>query len=161
VSLLAVGYTGLWRSRANNFIIVPDMTCGWYCTTCCCFKRCDKQERKQKQAKTQELYTTLPLNLTNYTEHHTFQKLRVAHLVNKFPTFYGTPKFIALFKTACHMTLSWATWIQFTLSHPTSFRYILKVSFYMSQPFPSRFSDKSLSQMLLLLLAVRAGFMTT
>jgi hypothetical protein len=34
------------------------------------------------------------------------EKLIVTPLVNKFPTFYGTQRFITMFTTACHCSLS-------------------------------------------------------
>jgi hypothetical protein len=37
------------------------------------------------------------------------EKLTVPQLVNKFPTFYGTRRFITAFTTARHLSLSWAT----------------------------------------------------
>jgi hypothetical protein len=45
-------------------------------------------------------------------------KLTVTQLIKKFPTFYGTRKFIAVFTWAHHWSLSWARWFQSTPSHP-------------------------------------------
>jgi len=53
------------------------------------------------------------------------EKLTVAHFVKKFPTYYGTRRFITVFTTARHWSLSWARWIQFILSHPIPLRFIL------------------------------------
>jgi len=41
-------------------------------------------------------------------------KAIVAHLVKKFPIFYGTGRFNILFIRASHWTLSWTWWIQST-----------------------------------------------
>jgi hypothetical protein len=41
-----------------------------------------------------------------------FEKLRVSALVKKFPTFYGTRKFITAFTRACYRTLFSARWIK-------------------------------------------------
>jgi len=43
----------------------------------------------------------------------------------KFPTFYGTWRFINAFTTARHTALSWATSTQSMTSHHTSWRFIL------------------------------------
>ena len=37
------------------------------------------------------------------------EKLTSSKLITKFPTFYGTPKFITVFTNACHPSLSWAS----------------------------------------------------
>jgi hypothetical protein len=57
-----------------------------------------------------------------------FVKLTVTQLVKKFPTFYDTRKFITLFTTAHHWSLSQATCIQTTTSQPISLRSILILS---------------------------------
>jgi hypothetical protein len=41
------------------------------------------------------------------------------------PAFYGTQRFITLFTSARHLSLSWARSIQFCLPHPTSRNYVL------------------------------------
>jgi hypothetical protein len=47
------------------------------------------------------------------------EKLTVSHLVKKFPAFYGTRRFITAVTRARHLSLSWASSIQFMSSHPT------------------------------------------
>jgi len=80
---------------------------------------------------------------------HNFDKLTVAQLVKKFPAFYGTRKFIAIFTTAYHWPLSWAIWIQFTNFHLTSPRSVLILYSHLrfdltSSLFPSDFPTKIL-----------------
>jgi len=53
------------------------------------------------------------------------KKLKGCQLVKKFPTFYGTQRFIAAVTIACHLSLSEASSIQSTPPHPTSWRSIL------------------------------------
>jgi len=54
------------------------------------------------------------------------EKLTVPQLVNKFPSFYGTRKFITVFTTVRHLSLSWARSIQSMAPTPTiSWRTIL------------------------------------
>ena len=48
------------------------------------------------------------------------EKLTALELVNKFPAFYGTRRYIAVFTSARHLSLFWATPIQSMLLHPTS-----------------------------------------
>jgi hypothetical protein len=52
------------------------------------------------------------------------EKLIFVQLVKKFPSFYGTRRFITMFTRARHWSLSWVRWIQSTSSHPVSI-YIL------------------------------------
>jgi len=46
-------------------------------------------------------------------------------LVKKFPAFHGTRRFITALTTVRHLSLSWASQIQYTYQHPTSWRSIL------------------------------------
>ena len=52
------------------------------------------------------------------------EKLTNPQIVNKFPAYYGTRRFITAFTTARHLPLSWARWIK-SMPHPTSRRAIL------------------------------------
>jgi len=56
--------------------------------------------------------------------------LAVAHLVTRFPAFYGTRWLITMFTTPSHLTPPRATWIQSTSSH-----LIYKTRFNISVPF--------------------------
>jgi len=53
------------------------------------------------------------------------EKLTGLQLVKKFPAFYGTRRFITALKSVRHLSLSWASPIQSTYPHPTSWRSIL------------------------------------
>ena len=69
--------------------------------------------------------------------HHTFtylltpwcrvllEKLTGLQLVKKFPTFYGTRRFITAITSVCHLSLSWARQIPSIYPHPISRRAIL------------------------------------
>jgi len=77
------------------------------------------------------------------------EKLTGSQLAKKFPTFYGTWKFFTVFTSARHLSLSWASSIQSTPAHPTSWRSILILSSPLclglaSGFFPSGFSTKTL-----------------
>jgi len=50
------------------------------------------------------------------------------HLVKKFPAFHGTRRFITTLISVRHPSLSWASPIQSTYPHPTSWRSILILS---------------------------------
>ena len=53
------------------------------------------------------------------------EMLTGSQLVKKFLAFYGTRKFITVFTSARHLSLSWANSIQSMPSHPTSWGSIL------------------------------------
>jgi hypothetical protein len=61
-----------------------------------------------------------------------FEKLTVTQLVEKeFPVSYGTRRFITVFARIRHCFLSWARWIQSTLSIPIFLIYVLVSSFHV------------------------------
>ena len=73
------------------------------------------------------------------------EKLTGLQLVKKFPAFYGTRRFTSV----RHLSLSWASPIQSTYPHPTSWRSILILSthLHLGLPislFPSGFPTKTL-----------------
>ena len=77
------------------------------------------------------------------------EKLTDLQLVKKFPAFYGTRRFITALTTVRHLSLSWASPIQSTYPHPTSWRSILILSIHLrlglpSGLFPSGFPTKTL-----------------
>jgi len=57
------------------------------------------------------------------------EKLIVAQLAKTFPSFYGTRRFITVFTTACHWTLSWSGW---SSPHPhTLFKVYVTIYCYL------------------------------
>jgi hypothetical protein len=63
--------------------------------------------------------------------------------------FYAAGGFISLFTIACQWTPSWARWIQSTLSHPISQKFVLILIILRSLPrglFPSDFRTKILTE---------------
>ena len=70
-------------------------------------------------------------------------------LVKEFPEFYGTRWFITALTSVRHLSLSWASPIQFTYTHTTYRRFILTLSAIQrlglpSGLFPSSFPTKTL-----------------
>ena len=70
-------------------------------------------------------------------------------LVKKFLAFYGTRRFITALTSVRHLSLSWASPIQSTYPHPTSWRSIPLLSTHLrlglpSGLFPSGFPTKTL-----------------
>jgi hypothetical protein len=51
--------------------------------------------------------------------------------------FYGIRRFITVFTTSRHWSLSWARWIQSTICHPISLRSILILSSHLRLSLPS------------------------
>jgi len=65
------------------------------------------------------------------------EKLTGLQLVKKFPTFYGTRRFITALTSARHLSLSWASSIQSTHPHPTFRRSMLILSSHLRLGLPS------------------------
>jgi len=77
------------------------------------------------------------------------EKLTGLQLVKTFPAFHWTRRFITALTCVRHLSLSWASPIQSTCSHPTSRRFILILSIHLrlgllSGLFPSGFPTKTL-----------------
>ena len=77
------------------------------------------------------------------------EKLNGLQLIKKFPAFYGTRRFITALTSVRHLSLSWASPIQSTYPHSTSWRSILILSTHLrlglpSGLFPSGFPTKTL-----------------
>ena len=77
------------------------------------------------------------------------EKLTGLHLVKKFPTFYGTRRFITALTSVRYLSLSWDSPIQSTYPHPTFWRSILMLSTHLrlglrSGLVPSGFPTKTL-----------------
>jgi hypothetical protein len=66
------------------------------------------------------------------------EKLTGSQLVKKFPASHGTWRFITAFTSARHLSLSWASSIQFMPPpHSSSWRYILILSSHLRLGLPS------------------------
>ena len=77
------------------------------------------------------------------------EQLTGLQLVKKFPAFHGNRRFITTLTSVRHLSLSWASPIQSTCPHPTSWRSILILSTHLrlglpSGLFPSGFPTKTL-----------------
>ena len=64
------------------------------------------------------------------------EKLTGLQLVKKFPAFHGTRRFITALISVRHLSLSWASPIQFIYTYPTSWRSILILSAYLRLGLP-------------------------
>ena len=93
------------------------------------------------------LHTTL-YHYTLHAQLHSFvllspwcrvllEKLTGLQLVEKFPAFHGTPRFITALTSVRHLSLSWASPIQSIYPHTTSWRSILILSTHLCLGFPS------------------------
>ena len=79
------------------------------------------------------------------------EQLTGLQLVNKFPAFHGTRRFITALTSVRHLSLSWASPIQSIYPHPNSWRSFLILSTHLrlglpSGLFPSGFSTKTPSK---------------
>ena len=77
------------------------------------------------------------------------EKLNGLQLVKKFPAYHGIRRFITALTSVRHLSLSWASPIQSTYPHPTSWRSIIILSTHLrlglpSGLFPSSFPTKTL-----------------
>ena len=59
------------------------------------------------------------------------EQLTGLQLVKKFPAFHGTRRFITALTRVRHLSLSWASPIQSTCPHPTSWRSIVILSTHL------------------------------
>jgi len=62
------------------------------------------------------------------------EKITGLQLLKKYTAFYGTRRFITAFTCACHLPLSWASPIQSTPHHLTSWVSILILSSHLRRP---------------------------
>jgi len=95
------------------------------------------------------------------------EQLTGLQLVKKFPAFHGTRRFITALTSVRHLSLSWASPIQSTCPHPTSWRSILMLSTHLrlglpSGLFPSCFPTKTILRIKFLRnkLRVNAGYVS-
>ena len=65
------------------------------------------------------------------------EKLTGLQLVEKFPAFHGTRRFITALTSVRHLSLSWAIPIQSLYTHPTFWRSILILSAHLRLGLPS------------------------
>ena len=65
------------------------------------------------------------------------EKLTGLQLVKKFPAFHGTRRFITALTSVRHLSLSWASQIQFIYPHSTSWRSVLILSTHLRLGLPS------------------------
>ena len=65
------------------------------------------------------------------------EKLTGFQVVKKYPALYGTRRFITTFTSARHFSPSWARLIQSMTPHPTSWWFILILSFHLRLGLPS------------------------
>ena len=64
------------------------------------------------------------------------EKLTVFQLVQKFPAFYGTQRFITAVTSARHLSLFWASLINFTTPNPTLPEYPFNIIFSYKSVYP-------------------------
>jgi len=77
------------------------------------------------------------------------EQLTGLQLVKKFSAFHGTRRFITALTSVRHLSLSWASPIQSTYPHPTSWRPILILSTHLRLGLPSglRWQKKGFMQL--------------
>jgi hypothetical protein len=76
-------------------------------------------------------------DLTTMSRYHSLTELPIVQPLKNFPAFYGTRRFITVFKRALHLSLSWARSIQSITSHPISLRSILILFTHLRLGLPS------------------------
>jgi hypothetical protein len=78
----------------------------WYLivSRCCILQECANARESRYREKVTKI--------TNFMSWVLLEKPPVAQLLKNFPTFYGTRRFITMFKRALHWSISWARLIQ-------------------------------------------------
>jgi hypothetical protein len=84
------------------------------------------------------LHIRFPYLLTYSMEKSPSWNVTDLQVVKKFPTFYGTRKFMTTFTSPRHLSLSWASSIQSIHPHPTSWKFILIWSSHLHLGFPTK-----------------------
>ena len=79
-------------------------------------------------SKTNILHSSLTHSLTHSMERSPSWEANSTAVVKKFPTFYGTLRFITAFTSAGHLSLSWASSLQSVLPAAASKTHILHSS---------------------------------
>ena len=69
--------------------------------------------------------------------HRVLENLTHHQPVQKFPSFYETRRFVIVFTTFEHFSLSWARWAKLTLSYPISLRFISTLFSHTSLGLPN------------------------
>ena len=118
---------------------ITEWTTRHWCEINICWGLRDKQCRVQYGI---ELYITylltyLPTYLLTPWCRVLLEKLTDLQLVKKFLAFHGTRRFITALTSVRHLSLSWASPIQFIYPHPTSRRSILILSTHLRLGLPS------------------------
>jgi len=75
--------------------------------------------------------------LTYSMENSPSWQANLFQLVKNSPAIYGTRRFITVFTSNRHLSLSWATSIQSIHQHPTTWKYILILFSHLRQGLPS------------------------
>jgi hypothetical protein len=82
-------------------------------------------------------HSLLTYSLTHSTQHSPSPEANRFSASQEIPHIYGTRKFITAFTSARHLSLSWASSIQFISPHPTYWRSILILSSHLCLGLPS------------------------
>jgi hypothetical protein len=100
---------------------------------------CRNQENLNQNINLKVHFVGCHYSLTHsLTSHNTvlLEKLTGLQLVKKFPTFYGTLRFITALTSARHVSLSWASPVQSITPHPTSWISIIILSSHLRLGLP-------------------------
>ena len=147
------GWTGSTQSKSRRYYTMYALLYSDYRSTAKRASRCNGNPLLwtywKNPARLTYLLTYLHTYLLTPWSRDLLENLTGFQLVNKFPAFYGTRRFITALTSARHLSLSWASSIQSTPPHPTSWRSILILSSHLSLGlpsglFPSGFPTKTL-----------------
>ena len=109
--------------------------CSFQCSLCVVQREYTRTDALQWRIAGSTWRTCLKYLLTPWSR-VLFEQIIGFQIIQKFPAFYGTRRFVTAFTRVRHLSLCWASSIQSIPLHPTSWKSILILSFHLCLGLP-------------------------